>query len=302
MSDHCVPAPLLLGLLDEPEDQRQSVAHYVPARDGHLLLTGDQGSGRSRTLSLLADQALITKPLGAHDAEGAWDALTTVIPDGTLVLIDDIEALLATFTLEHRDAFVEALMALLRTGPSRGIYLVIASHGGALYATAWMALMKSTLTLGPAAGRATWQNHAVQLALGERPPQGALASASVSKVLWHPGQPFVVVSPRPRLRLAELSAAATAAVHFTDVGRLESQPLQITSEDSAQVFIGDVEDWQSQYSLLAKLRPHATFIFDDCSPAEVRAVRRSRDVLPHTQRGLAVSVTPEGAMSRVRLT
>lgn len=323
--DHSVPTPLVLGLLDEPEEQRQSIAQYVPDRDGHLLVSGDQGSGRSAVLRLLRMQvqsqsqqpphAPAVSPLpsrravslSASDPEAAWDIMTEsggmIVADGSLLFIDDIEALVAHFALEHRDVFLESLMALLRTGPGRGIYVVIASHGGVLYSAAWMALMKSTLALGHEAGRGTWQGHAVQMALPGGPPSATPAALDVPAMQWKLGHQYVVVTPRPRVRTAEVAHAGslTVGVQVTDVGRRDRETLHIVEVGTAQVFIGDVEDWQSEYALLAQLRTHATFIFDDCSPAEVRAVRRSRDVLPHARRGTALCVSPDGVAMRVRL-
>ncbi|MBK5239463.1 MAG: hypothetical protein JJE28_10215, partial [Actinomycetales bacterium] len=48
---------LVLGLVDEPEEQRQVAAHYLPGRDGHLLVLGEQGCGKSTVLRLLSFQA-----------------------------------------------------------------------------------------------------------------------------------------------------------------------------------------------------------------------------------------------------
>jgi hypothetical protein len=89
---------------------------------------------------------------------------------------------------------------------------------------------------------------------------------------------------------------------LTDIGKLPPDLFQVSSDAVASIFVGDVEDWQSQFALHARLRPHASYIFDDCSPAEVRAVRRSRDVLPHTNRGSAIYLSLEGVATRVTLT
>lgn len=310
LADH----PLLLGLLDEPEEQRQSVIAYSPRRDGHLLVSGGQGSGRTNALNLLASQESRALYLGAHDAEGAWDAITGADGDDSLMVIDDIEALLAQFTLEHRDAFLDALVAVLRTGPGRGTFVVIASQAGPLFAATWVALLKSTLTLGPVAGRGLWQGQAVQVAQAVPGVQGggsrptALSPADAPPIQWRSGQSYVVVTPRPRSRMAQFLASALrprsdavsdAPAHFTDVGRREIGSLEVFDGETAHVFVGDVEDWQAQYALLAQLRARATFIFDDCSPAEVRAIRRSREVLPHARRGTALGVFPDGTVSRV---
>ena len=294
---------LILGLRDEPEDQQQSVAHYVPGRDGHLLVLGQQGSGKSTLLRLIASQTPQHVVFGADNVEDAWDGITGV-QEGTLVLIDDVEALIAELTLEHKDVFLEALMRLLRTGPRREIFVVIASQSGSLLASSWMSLMKSTLALGESAGRGMWQEHALQLAHPEQTRGPREPTPTPPLMNWQAGQQYVVVTPRPRLRMTELAGTFRAGetLQLTDAGRLPPEPLRVSSAAMAQVFIGDVEDWQSQFTLLGRLRPQATFVFDDCSPAEVRAVRRSRDVLPYSSRGTAISLSPEGVASRVRLT
>lgn len=306
------PGALVLGLVDQPEEQRQQVTHYLPTRDGHLLVLGEQGSGKSTALHLLAGQTREHVTFGDHNPEEAWDGIGGV-GDDTLVLIDNIEALLAEFTFEHRDIFLESLMRLLRMGPQRGIFVVVASQSGSNVATAWMALMKSTLTLGLSPGRGVWSNHALQIAQPPAPPvlsDGAKPRRLPPLMTWQAGHVYVVVTARPRLRLAELegdnaagpNAVESCPLHLTDVGRLPTDLLEVHSDSVAQVFLGDVEDWQSQFALLNRLRSNATFIFDDCSPAEVRAVRRSRDVLPHTDRGSAISLDSVGVTSRVRLT
>jgi S-DNA-T family DNA segregation ATPase FtsK/SpoIIIE len=318
---------VLLGLLDEPDDQRQTVANYCPGRDGHLLIQGEQGSGKSTALRLIASQTHRHVSLGVHNPEEAWDSIATV-SDDTLVLLDNLEALLAEFTLEHRDVFLEQLLVLLRTGPQRGVFVVVVSQSGSLLTSSWTALMKSTLAFRSPPGRATWGEKALQVALAQAPsvsgsgtwPEGTQPRPPLMR--WHPGQSYILVTARPRLRMAEMAEMAEMAkmaegaegadeaeapggvspLSLTDIGRLPSDLLQVSSEAVASVFVGDVEDWQSQFALHARLRPHASYIFDDCSPAEVRAVRRSRDVLPHTNRGSAIYLSLEGVATRVTLT
>ena len=315
-SRHSAGESFRVGIRDEPEEQRQPTCLYAPRNDGHLLVTGSHGSGKSNLLGVLASQAKRSLFLTAADAEAAWDAVAG-IPEGTLVLIDDLETLLAQFSLEHRDAFMEALITLLRTGPSRGIFVVITSHSGAPAFSVMASLMSSTLALAGLPGRGKWHENAVQVARFSDPGPSASArsahsagtagSAVPSAPEWLTGRDYVVVTPRPRRCLAELATSMETPVHgqipvrLIDVARFENEALQISSPGGAQVFVGDVEDWQAQYSLLARLRSRAIFVFDDCSPAEVRAVRRARDLLPHARRGVAISLSDLGVASRVRL-
>jgi DNA segregation ATPase FtsK/SpoIIIE, S-DNA-T family len=52
-SDGETPAPALFGLEDLPDQQAQRYARFDPVRDGHLIVIGDPGSGRSTLLRTL---------------------------------------------------------------------------------------------------------------------------------------------------------------------------------------------------------------------------------------------------------
>jgi S-DNA-T family DNA segregation ATPase FtsK/SpoIIIE len=53
-ADGETPAPALFGLEDLPDQQAQRYAPFDPVRDGHLIVIGDPGSGRSTLLRTLA--------------------------------------------------------------------------------------------------------------------------------------------------------------------------------------------------------------------------------------------------------
>jgi S-DNA-T family DNA segregation ATPase FtsK/SpoIIIE len=303
------PRFLILGLLDEPEEQRQSTCSYDPLQDGHLLIRGRQGGGKSTALRLLAEQSRQALYVGAHNVEATWDVVADA-PNNSLVLIDDLDAVLAQFSLEHRDAFVDALLSLLRTGPRRGVCVVIACHSGAALTSSWGVLMKSTLFLDGLPGRGQWGGHVLQLAVPESRRSAASLDDEVETdapaMQWVNSRDYIVVSSRPRvlvagLRLRESTLQIVDLGHLRSGGDAAGDLLAVTQSNGARVYVGDVEDWQAQWNLLARLRTQATFIFDECSPAEVRAVRRSRDVMPHAKAGTALALGPEGRAARVQL-
>jgi len=161
----------VLGLVDEPDLQRYSAAGYDPRDDGHLLVVGGAGTGKSTLLAAIAAQS--TAPAGHRvdlvpaDVEAGWDALvraraaldaqTGPPPVGgrrhdagvecRLLLFDDIDAVIARWGEEHRAAAVDLLTGLLRDSGQSGLRLVLTAQRltGALQALP--ALCQSRLVL-----------------------------------------------------------------------------------------------------------------------------------------------------------
>lgn len=142
---------VILGLLDEPDRQRYRVARYSPAVDGHVLVVGASGSGKTTALALIEREAvaagLAVERAGA-DVERAWDLLERAHQrssaglgdqaahgdiEGTapgrtrlvLLLLDDFDSVLARWEPEHRLAALDMLAAVLRDGAAAGITCVV---------------------------------------------------------------------------------------------------------------------------------------------------------------------------------
>ena len=79
--------------------------------------------------------------------------------------------------------------------------------------------------------------------------------------------------------------------------------LVLGEAQSGTAFVGDVDTWQAQWTLLAALRPHADLVFDCCSLADYRAISRRRDLPPPLapNRGRAWVLRPDGTVHRATL-
>ncbi|RII85998.1 cell division protein FtsK, partial [Clavibacter michiganensis] len=129
-------APVVpFALVDLPAEQRRATAAWCAATDGHLLVVGGPGSGRStclRTIRASAAAAGVEVLRVPTDAEGCWDAFAAVLArirdprgprDPLLVLADDLDVAVSRLEPEHQAALLEELAAVVREGPHAGVAL-----------------------------------------------------------------------------------------------------------------------------------------------------------------------------------
>ncbi|MDF2554655.1 MAG: hypothetical protein K0R60_550, partial [Microbacterium sp.] len=135
------PGALPIGLVDVPERQRHDVLAWSPAVDGHLLVLGAPGSGRSVTLAAIARAVeRDPRPLEVTRLNGPrsrrWDVLQATRarlrearprPE-LLLLVDDLDTAFRDWPDDHRHAAIEALEAVLRDGRRAGV--VVAASAG----------------------------------------------------------------------------------------------------------------------------------------------------------------------------
>lgn len=292
------------GLLDLPEEQRRAVACWDPAADGHILVLGAAGSGKSTALAALAATGVVVPPQPA----AAWDALDD--PAQGVLVLDDVDSLLARFTPEYRAAFAERLGGLLRDGPGRGIRLALAAQRVTGELQALIGLVPARLYLrhatrqdvliaggeavdhraGLPPGGGSWRGRRVQVArVAPRSaedaglPEGVLGSGPLAIVSTRPG----VLSPRLGGRIVALADA----------------PDVVAVARTGATLIGDVDEWQSRWGALASLRGIAHVLLEGCTTADFRAITRSRELPPPLdgRPGWCWRLEPDGSVSRVRL-
>jgi len=173
------------GFTDLPDEQRHGVAHWSPGEDGHLLVLGGPGSGKSTAITTIAaaicadesarrnmslpahvlasDPAVSQADVGAYawgiEPASFWDALSALhatLDHGekpahharrTIVTIDDLDAVIARFDDEYRSAALDMLVRLLREGPAHSVWIVASAQRITPALQAIAQLMPSTLRL-----------------------------------------------------------------------------------------------------------------------------------------------------------
>src|SRR5690606_13199192 len=131
---------LAVGLVDLPEQQRRDTLLVDPWGEGALLVVGATASGRTEALATIAAAA------SAADAEvrwvvrspaELWAALCERPRHGrTLVVVDDLDVLLAGADAEERADLAELVGRVARDGRRTGVSVVASarSTGGTLQA------------------------------------------------------------------------------------------------------------------------------------------------------------------------
>lgn len=136
------PARSVLGMSEEHDARRRSLATFDPQRDGTLLVVGVAGSGRTAVLRQLDDGRPGTVFLdAARTPEEAWDVLAwadhAIAEQEALprrLLMDDVDTLLSRLGASEQQLFIERLIRVAAAAPARGTVVAVSSRrsGGPL--------------------------------------------------------------------------------------------------------------------------------------------------------------------------
>ena len=294
---------LLLGLADEPEQQRQMPVGLRVAHRG-LLVIGSAGSGKSTALRTIAAQA----PYGAvripSTGEAAWDAvagLTEQMPSpGTVVVIDDLDALTAGLPPDYARELVERLERTVRGAGSAEILVIAAVQRLSGPVARLAELFPRRLVLAAASraehiaaggdpahyapasppGRGRLDGRAVQVAT--TPDRGDAVREPVAP--WHPHRSltgFVMRrSPGTRGALAEWERHGARILSLDDfAGDGE------WAGPGPVVVAGDAEEWQRHWRALTTMRSDQDLVVDASCAAEFRVLTGERTLPPYCEPG-----------------
>ncbi|QEE61724.1 cell division protein [Salinibacterium sp. dk2585] len=315
------------GLADLPEEQRQPIAEWRPAEHGNLLVLGGRGSGKSAALAALAagarESGLRVVRIGS-DVEAAWDQLSA-LRDGAadhrgegdrVLVIDDLDGLVARFPDSHAAAFLELVAMALRDGSATGTHCAVAAQRLTSAIQSLAPLFDSRLLLrlpsrqehvmaggdgadhdGSApAGRGRWRGAQVQLALAPSAQATRPSRTRAPCELGEVGGVAAVITTR-RSAIARLARAA---------GRALCSPQEaaaLWAQGKHPLALGDPAEWQAAWSAFPSARVKGTVLFDRCTVSEFRLVSGQALLPPplSARPGGAWALDSDGTTGRVQL-
>ncbi|HEX5730278.1 FtsK/SpoIIIE domain-containing protein, partial [Microbacterium sp.] len=295
---------LLLGLADEPDRQQQRPVGVSVQRRG-VLVIGSGGSGKSTALRTLAAQAPNGVVWVPAQAEAGWDAVAAlsdrIPPPGTLVALDDLDALCASLPPDYGRELVERLERVLRSAGAAEVLIVASTQrlGGAVARLAELLPTRLVLATpsrsehiaaggdpahwspGAPPGRGRLEGRAIQVATtphdGGSQPQPAEP--------WHPRNPLTgFVMRRSPFTRAALTAWELGGNRILSLDEFAGE----TDRSGAPVVVaGDGDEWQRHWRALAAMRSDHDLVVDASCASELRVLTGERAMPPYCAPGLS---------------
>ncbi len=296
---------LVLGVADEPEQQRQSPV--VLASRG-LCVIGRAESGRTSVLATIAAQAPQAVWIGP-DPEAAWDRIAALESAARTVLVDDVDALLARYPLEYAQEVLDRLERIVHGTGAVGARVAMSAQrvGGA--AARLLELLPDRAILatssradfvaaggapadwqeGLPAGRGVLRGRLVQFAM---PPdvQWPVSSEPPTWTPRHGVTAVVATAGAAQRRIAAAvtgarvvtvdEAAATADARAAAGGR-PAVDTASTADAAPIVVVGDGDQWQRSWRLLQEIRTDGEIVIDAASTTDYRLLTGDRALPPY---------------------
>lgn len=315
LADLRMSGRVVLGLADEPAEQRQSIVALDEDAPG-LAVVGRAGSGRSMLLRTLAAQLPPERvwPIPA-DPEAAWDVIVELdrAPRGAVVVADDLDLVLARFPSDYAAAAAEVLERLAREARGRGIRLVCSAQrvttavgriidhipDRAVLATSSRA---DHVSLGGEAahydprflpGRGRWRGMLVQFAEPDAPSVGSGAGADDPVAFW-PRHATGFVAPATDRTAAILDAWRDRGIEVVEFG-------PSTRLVRGQVAWAPPEAWVARWrSVAASAGERCQLVVDASCATELRMITGRRELPPYAVPGRSRAWLFDTRIERVR--
>lgn len=280
----------VVGLVDEPDHQRQRAARLEQG-DAGVLVLGGPGSGRTTALAALAAQTPARWLPG--DPEGLWDALCALEgADDALVVLDDLDAALAGLPPDYAAAALAMIERSCRSARAQGRRFAISS-GRAMGPLARIAdlLPRRVLLRMPSkidhlgaggapelfdaqapAGRGLLDGRLIQVPWVETPQR--VAAAEPFPYPGGAGSVGVVIRDGMQARrvAAALAERGCDIVAIADADR--------AAPGAARAIVADPELWQRSWPVLQAIRARGDLLVDADCAAEYRMLTGDRALPP----------------------
>lgn len=312
---------LLLGLADEPELQRQRpVGLRVPHRG--MLVIGSGGSGKSTALRTLAAQARGAIVTVGNGAERSWDTVADLserMPEpGSLVLIDDLDALGATLPPDYARELLDRLERVVRGAGEAEILVVAAAqrlNGGAAR-IADLLPRRLVLAASSRAEHIAAGGDPAHYTPGSPPGRGRLDGRSVQVATTPPGEtshalPLTPWHPHGALAGFVLRRSPGARAALAGWEREGARLLSLKEFESEGewgtgrpvVVTGEADEWQRHWRALGAIRADHDLAVDAACLPEFRMLTGERGLPPFCEpgRGRAWLLRAGGAPTRITL-
>lgn len=301
---------IAIGLLDVPERQRHELAVWSPSSDGHLLVLGAPGSGRSTMLAAV-ERGARARGISTVRLHGSpsmqWDAVHDMLsrlraadPVDGILLVDDLDVRFRDWPDDYRQAVTGALEAILRECRARGLAVVASAGAGhRLPASIREAFAETALLRHPsrgelvhaggigelwrpadAPGAGQWRGHRVQFVDADHFPT-ELAPASAAPLAFTPGI-WTVVARSARAMTDAVRAAGIEPIVLGAAGDADARAAFAAHAGEAAgplVIVGDADAWAAAWALAALARDASTVVVQG-GARELRAILPPVGALP----------------------
>lgn len=290
-----------LGIADDPAAQsRRGVGLRVGERG--LVVVGGAGSGKSAILRLVAShdrEATILTQAG----EAAWDAVARGMTDPPrILLVDDVDRLLAGFGHDYAAELTDRLEALIRMAGNGGPTVVLTTRRVSGAVARLVEGLPRRVVLGfpsraehvaaggdghsfAARGPGRGVLDGLETQFGWTPHDAGAAEASPEPAAWLPARHTAVIARDPhgvRARLREAWTGTGVPVLLRADAAASGDP---ALEDPRRVVVGEPAHWQAHWRDLQRAIAEGQVVVDASCPDALRSLLGERDLPPWAQPG-----------------